>query len=102
MASRRRAKRIRMLSIKDKCEYSREKRYLLKKIIKDNDKSRSERISAMFSLDAMDRRGSIVKYKNLCRKTGQARGYSRFFGVSRHVILKEASEMNIPGIKVSS
>ncbi len=39
---------------------------------------------------------------NRCSITGRAHGYSRFFGVCRHVVREKAHKGELPGVKKAS
>jgi small subunit ribosomal protein S14 len=54
------------------------------------------------ALDKMPRNGSSVRLRNRCKMTGRARGYIKYFGVSRLVFRDMASQGRIPGIRRSS
>ncbi len=53
-------------------------------------------------LDQLPRNSSKVRLKNRCKLTGRARGYMRYFGVSRLVFRDMALEGKIPGIRKAS
>lgn len=70
----------------------------LKLIVKNKDLPMNERIKAMFQLDALPKLSSKVKLNNRCFITGNTRGYSRFFGLSRHALKRECSRGRVPGV----
>ncbi|MDI9357340.1 MAG: 30S ribosomal protein S14 [Phycisphaerales bacterium] len=53
-------------------------------------------------LDKLPRNGSAVRLKNRCKLTGRARGYIRYFGVSRLVFRDMALNGKIPGVRKAS
>jgi len=53
-------------------------------------------------LQKLPRNSSPVRIKNRCSVSGRARGYMRFFGLSRIQFRELARRGEIPGIKKSS
>ncbi|MDH3004573.1 MAG: 30S ribosomal protein S14 [Candidatus Shikimatogenerans sp. JK-2022] len=53
-------------------------------------------------LQNIPRNASKVRLRNLCKITGRARGYLRFFGISRIKFRELSSNGLIPGIKKAS
>jgi small subunit ribosomal protein S14 len=78
------------------------KRDELKRIIKDQSRQFSERLSAQTKLSEMDRDGSKIRIRNRCALTGRPRGNLRKFGLSRIAIRELASWGQIPGLLKSS
>ncbi|MGL4347677.1 MAG: 30S ribosomal protein S14 [Chitinophagaceae bacterium] len=54
------------------------------------------------ALDQLPKNASPVRLKNRCQITGRAKGYIRYFGVSRLVFRDMALDGKIPGIKKAS
>ena len=54
------------------------------------------------ALQKLPRNSSPIRIKNRCAVTGRARGYMRFFGLSRIQFRELARRGEIPGIKKSS
>lgn len=53
-------------------------------------------------LDALPRNSSTVRLKNRCKITGRPKGYMRYFGISRVLFRRLASNGKVPGVKKSS
>jgi len=53
-------------------------------------------------LQKLPRNSSPVRIKNRCAVSGRARGYMRFFGLSRIQFRELARKGEIPGVKKSS
>lgn len=53
-------------------------------------------------LDLLPKNASPVRLKNRCQLTGRARGYIRYFGMSRVVFRDMALNGKIPGVKKAS
>ena len=54
------------------------------------------------ALDKLPRNASPVRLKNRCQLTGRARGYMRYFGMSRLMFRDMALDGKIPGVKKAS
>lgn len=54
------------------------------------------------ALQKLPRNASPVRIKNRCSVTGRARGYMRYFGLSRQQFREMARRGEIPGVKKSS
>ena len=54
------------------------------------------------ALDKLPRNASPVRLKNRCQLTGRARGYIRYFGMSRLMFRDMALDGKIPGVKKAS
>jgi small subunit ribosomal protein S14 len=50
-------------------------------------------------LQKLPKSSSITFLENRCWKTGKARGYFRFFGLSRNILRELALDSFLPGIK---
>jgi small subunit ribosomal protein S14 len=75
-----------------------EKRQELKKTILDMSKSETERMDAVYKLNALPKNSSKVRLRNRCQLTGRARGYYRKFQMSRLTFRELASAGFIPGV----
>jgi len=53
-------------------------------------------------LDALPKNSSAVRLKNRCKLTGRPKGYMRYFGISRVLFRRLASNGRIPGVKKAS
>ncbi len=89
-------KRIRMV------ELYKERRAVLKKATVDLSLSLEERMAAQAKLSDLPKNSSAVRVRNRCSQTGRARGYLRFFGVSRIVFRDLASAGLLPGVRKAS
>jgi small subunit ribosomal protein S14 len=56
----------------------------------------------MIKLSELPRNSSKVRYRNRCEITGRPRAYHGYFGISRIMLRKLASQGRIPGLKKSS
>lgn len=89
-------KRIRMV------ELYKERRAVLKKATIDLSLTLEERMAAQAKLAKLPQNSSATRIRNRCSQTGRARGYLRFFGVSRIVFRELASAGLLPGVKKAS
>ncbi len=89
-------KRIRMV------ELYKERRAVLKKATVDLSLSLEDRMAAQAKLSDLPKNSSAVRIRNRCSQTGRARGYLRFFGVSRIVFRDLASAGLLPGVRKAS
>jgi small subunit ribosomal protein S14 len=89
-------KRIRMV------ELYKERRAVLKKATVDLSLSLEDRMAAQAKLSNLPKNSSAVRVRNRCSQTGRARGYLRFFGVSRIVFRDLASAGLLPGVRKAS
>lgn len=53
-------------------------------------------------IQKLPKNSSKVRLRNRCWKTGKARGYYRFFGLSRNSLREMGSQCLIPGLTKSS
>lgn len=65
---------------------------------------KEKRAEAFAELEARRIKNRLFKTRvyNRCSITGRAHGYSRFFGVCRHVLREKAHRGELPGIVKSS
>lgn len=89
-------KRIRMV------ELYKERRAVLKQATVNLSLSLEERMEAQAKLSTLPKNSSAVRIRNRCSQTGRARGYLRFFGVSRIVFRELASVGLLPGVRKAS
>ncbi len=89
-------KRIRMV------ELYKERRAVLKKATVDLSLSLEDRMAAQAKLSDLPKNSSAVRVRNRCSQTGRARGFLRFFGVSRIVFRELASAGLLPGVRKAS
>lgn len=89
-------KRIRMV------ELYKERRAVLKKATVDLSLTLEERMAAQAKLSDLPKNSSAIRIRNRCSQTGRARGYLRFFGVSRIVFRELASAGVLPGVRKAS
>lgn len=89
-------KRIRMV------ELYKERRAVLKKATVDLSLSLEDRMAAQAKLSDLPKNSSAVRIRNRCSQTGRARGFLRFFGVSRIVFRELASAGVLPGVRKAS
>jgi len=89
-------KRIRMV------ELYKDRRAVLKKATVDLSLSLEERMAAQAKLSDLPKNSSAVRIRNRCSQTGRARGFLRFFGVSRIVFRELASAGVLPGVRKAS
>lgn len=89
-------KRIRMV------ELYKERRAVLKKATVDLSLSLEDRMTAQAKLASLPKNSSATRIRNRCSQTGRARGYLRFFGVSRIVFRELASAGVLPGVRKAS
>jgi small subunit ribosomal protein S14 len=59
-------------------------------------------MAAQAKLANLPKNSSAVRIRNRCSQTGRARGYLRFFGVSRIVFRELASAGVLPGVRKAS
>lgn len=89
-------KRIRMV------EQYKDRRAVLKKATVDLSLSLEDRMAAQAKLSDLPKNSSAVRVRNRCSQTGRARGFLRFFGVSRIVFRELASAGLLPGVRKAS
>jgi small subunit ribosomal protein S14 len=75
-----------------------DRRQMLKKIVKDLNKSDEERLAAKISLNKLPKNSSPVRLRNRCQFTGRSRGFLRKFKMSRLCFREMANQGLIPGI----
>jgi len=79
-----------------------EKRGVLKKIIRDKTVSQEDRFKAVLKLAALPKNGSKIRVRNRCEVTGRPRGNYRKFAMSRIAFRDLASSGQLPGITKAS
>lgn len=79
-----------------------EKRKVLKDAIMNKKASVSERIKLSAKLSSLPRNSSKTRIRNRCFITGRARGYYRYFGLSRIMLRTMASFGLLPGVRKKS
>lgn len=77
------------------------KRETLKKQIKET-ASLKEKLVLHRKLQDLPRDSSRVRLHNRCMVTGRPKGYSRDFGLSRHVLREMAHQGLLPGVQKAS
>lgn len=77
------------------------KRYSLKMEMRKAE-SLQEKLEIQRKLQQLPRNSSPVRLRNRCLITGRSRGYSKDFGLSRHVLREMAHQGFLPGITKSS
>jgi small subunit ribosomal protein S14 len=75
-----------------------DRRQMLKKIVKDLNKTDEERLAAKISLNKLPKNSSPVRLRNRCQFTGRSRGFLRKFKMSRLCFREMANQGLIPGI----
>ena len=60
------------------------------------------KIKVHSQIQKLPRNSAKNRIRNRCWKTGRPRGYSRDFGVSRHVLREMAHNCLLPGVRKSS
>ena len=83
-------------------ERYRERRIELKKIIKSQSSSESDRQIARAKLEKMPRDSNPIRIRNRCVVTGRPRSYYRKFGLSRITFREMALKGEIPGVTKAS
>jgi small subunit ribosomal protein S14 len=78
-----------------------QKREQLKKQIEETS-SLKEKLMLHRKLQELPRNSSRVRLHNRCLVTGRPKGYSRDFGLSRHVLREMAHQGLLPGVQKSS
>ena len=61
-----------------------------------------EKLDYHRQLQNLPKNSSATRLHNRCSVTGRPKGYSRFFGLSRHVLREMAHEGLLPGVSKSS
>ena len=79
-----------------------EKRGVLKKIIRDKTVSQEDRFKAVLKLAALPKNGSKIRVRNRCEITGRPHGFYRKLRISRIALRELASKGKIPGMTKSS
>ena len=79
-----------------------EKRAVLKDIIRDKTVSQEDRFKAVLKLAALPKNGSKIRVRNRCEITGRPRGNYRKFAMSRIAFRDLASSGQLPGITKAS
>ncbi len=75
-----------------------DRRQMLKKIVKNPNKSDEERLEAQINLNKLPKNSSPTRLRNRCQFTGRARGFLRKFKMSRLCFREMANQGLIPGI----
>jgi small subunit ribosomal protein S14 len=75
-----------------------EKRKAFKEKLLDKSLDMKERIKLAAAFSALPRNSSKVRINNRCFVTGRAKGYRRYFGVSRIILRDWASKGMLPGV----
>ncbi|MAV64142.1 MAG: 30S ribosomal protein S14 [Candidatus Marinimicrobia bacterium] len=83
-------------------ERYRDRRFELKKIMKDSKSSMEDKISARMKLEKMPRDANPNRVRNRCVVTGRPRSYYRRFGLSRITFREMALKGQIPGVTKAS
>ena len=83
-------------------EQYKDRRLVLKKATVDLSLTLEERMAAQAKLSDLPKNSSAVRVRNRCSQTGSARGFLRFFGVSRIVFRELASAGLLPGVRKAS
>lgn len=78
-----------------------EKREALKKQIEEAS-SLKERLKLHRKLQQLPRNSARVRLHSRCLVTGRPKGYSRDFGLSRHVLREMAHQGLLPGVRKAS
>ena len=78
------------------------RRFALKKQIKNKNLTLEERIKFQSKLNDLPRDSSKVRIRNRCRITGRARGVYRKFGLSRIKIRELSMSGALPGVTKAS
>lgn len=74
----------------------------LKDMIADKQVGFEDRIDAVHRLARMPRNSSKIRVRNRCELTGRARGYYRYFGLSRIELRRLANQGQLPGVVKAS
>ena len=77
------------------------KREILKNQMKETS-SLKEKLTLHRKLQQLPRDSSRVRLHNRCMITGRPKGYSRDFGLSRHVLREMAHQGLLPGVQKAS
>ena len=83
-------------------ERYRDRRFELKKIMKDSKSSMEDKISARMKLEKMPRDANPNRVRNRCVVTGRPRSYYRKFGLSRIKLRELSMTGDVPGVVKSS
>ena len=75
-----------------------DRRQMLKKIVKNPNKTDEERLEAQINLNKLPKNSSPTRLRNRCQFTGRARGFLRKFKMSRLCFREMANQGLIPGI----
>ena len=78
------------------------RRFVLKKQIKNKNLTLEERIKIQSKLNDLPRDSSRVRIRNRCKITGRARGVYRKFGLSRIKIRELSMDGSLPGVTKAS
>jgi small subunit ribosomal protein S14 len=79
-----------------------EKREALKNQINTETTSLKKKLILHRQLQELPRNSSSVRLHNRCLVTGRPKGYSRDFGLSRHVLREMAHQGLLPGVQKAS
>ena len=80
----------------------RDKKFSLKKKVKNKELSLDERIKLYSKINELQRNASKVRVRNRCIITGRSRGVYRKFGLSRIKIREISMAGMLPGVVKSS
>jgi small subunit ribosomal protein S14 len=75
-----------------------EKRKAFKEKLMDKSLDMKERVRLAAEFSALPRNSSRVRINNRCFVTGRAKGYHRYFGVSRIILRDWALKGLLPGV----
>lgn len=78
------------------------KRLALRETIKSLDVSSDEKMKAAEQLQALNRNGSPIRYRNRCVLSGRPRAFYRKFGLARIKFRELALRGMIPGVTKAS
>jgi small subunit ribosomal protein S14 len=81
-------------------KYAQKREHLKKQI--EATSSLKEKLMLHRKLQELPRNSSRVRLHNRCLVTGRPKGYSRDFGLSRHVLREMAHQGLLPGVQKSS
>ena len=78
------------------------KRLELKEIIKDKNRTPTERLAAQEAIYKLGANTSYIRIRNRCSVTGNPRGYHRKYKLSRDTLRNMISYNLIPGVSKAS
>lgn len=81
-------------------------KYFSKRLSLKEDLRNATEISQKFlihkEIQKLPRNSSPTRLHNRCQITGRPKGYSKYFGVSRHLVRELAHNCALPGVRKSS